>query len=684
MTKETRRELKEGEELKLRPQLRYLTLSARAAGASDQPLVDPVTRTIDLSFSSEEPVARWWGDEILSHKSGAANLSRLNDGAPLLFNHDMDDVIGVVESANIGTDKKGHATVRFAKTPRADEIVGMIDDGILRNVSFMYEVDDLVATERTGDGEATQYVANSWSVFEISIVSVPADQTIGIGRNSSHEEKRVQVTGRKPNAAAAATPSHEESMRTSYPLQNAVADGGAGGGAAAVASPSPEETRKAERDRCMAIETLGREHKLDPELVRGFIAKGATLEEVRGTVLDEILKRGASAAALGGAGSNPDLTNKEKARYSMMRAVRACIDKDWKGAGFERECSDEVAKRNNRDGSAGFFMPTNLNFAVDARTLSPFARDALMAQQRAQYSVSGAATGGVLVDTVLLAGSFIEILRNKAKVLQMGATMLTGLVGNIDLPRRSGAGTAYWVGDGKAIPEAESTFEKLGLTPKTIGAYSIITRNMLLQATPDIEMLARSDMLAVLALGIDAAALYGLGSSAQPMGIANTPGVNAVVLGTNGAPITLDNLIDMETAVTSSNAPENALAYMANAKTVGSLKKLKSTTGQYLWTGSTVGAQSGTPGEVNGYAVARTNQARSNLTKGTSVGVCSELYFGSWSELIFAEWGVLEVLPNPYGAGYTSGGIELRALQTVDIGTRHPASFSVISDALTP
>ena len=129
---------------------------------------------------------------------------------------------------------------------------------------------------------------------------------------------------------------------------------------------------------------------------------------------------------------------------------------------------------------------------------------------------------------------------------------------------------------------------------------------------------------------------------------------------------------------------EDNLAYLTNAKVVGALKKLKSTTGQYLWTNSPLGQRSGTPGEINGYSVARTNQARSNLTKGSASGVASEVYFGNWSELLIGEWGVLEIVPNPYDStAFKQGGILLRAMQSIDVQVRHAASFAVMSDALT-
>jgi len=154
--------------MKLKPQQRFVTLEPSG--------VNVEARTVDLTFSSEARVPRFYGTEILSHKRGAGNLDRLNNGAPLLFNHNMDDVIGVVENASIGDDKRGHAKVRFANTPRGNEVLGMVQDKILRNVSFMYSVDDI------DDSTPGDFLVTSWAGMEISICTVPADATVGVGR----------------------------------------------------------------------------------------------------------------------------------------------------------------------------------------------------------------------------------------------------------------------------------------------------------------------------------------------------------------------------------------------------------------------------------------------------------------------------------------------------------------------
>jgi HK97 family phage major capsid protein len=263
--------------------------------------------------------------------------------------------------------------------------------------------------------------------------------------------------------------------------------------------------------------------------------------------------------------------------------------------------------------------------------------------------------------------------------------LLPGLVGNVDIPRRIGATNTFWVGESGALTEAEATYDKVTLRPKTVGALSKMSRLTLLQTTPAIEMLTRNDMAAQVGLAIDLAALSGSGAANQPLGIANTVGIGSVVGGVNGAAVTIDNVIDLEAQIANQNAPEDALAYLFNSKTIASLKKLKASTGQYLWTNSPPGQRSATPGAINGIQAYRSNQLRSNLVKGTSGAVCSELVFGNWSELLIGEWGVLEILVNPFDStGFTTGDVLIRAFQTLDIGVRHAVSFAYMSDALTP
>lgn len=663
---------------KIGPLTRYVRLAANSSTASEVPvgIVDAATRTVTFSFSSETPCPMQFGDEILDHRAGSARMRRMNGGGNLLFNHNMDDLLGVVEKAWIGADRRGYCTVRFGADERGDWAMKQVEDRILQSVSFKYRV-----YTYENDANTDTYTATDWEPIEISLVTVPADASIGVGRSAATEEMDVVVNRPQSNPAPADNTEGTELMfKKKHIIQDAAETARSTGGAAPIVTPAaaPIDPAVVESARVSEIEAMCRTHQITDETRNYMVTLNAPIEMARGIVLNTVLARNNGAASLGGS-INPDMTDKEKAKYSLIRAINAAVNERmgmsdaWKTAGFEREVSQDIGKRSGKS-TAGLFMPTNLRFYTSARA--------------ADYSygtgsgLSASSGGSNMVATNLLAGSFIDLLRNKARVLSMGAQMLSGLVGNVDIPRQKAAGATYWVGEAGVLTQTGGQFDKVSMSPKHIGSLSVITRNMLQQSTPDIEMMVRADMLQTIALGIDSAALYGTGTSFQPLGVANQAGIGSVIGGVNGAALTIDHMIDLETSVTSNNADEGALAYLTNAKAVGALKKLKSTTGQYLWSNSPLGQRTGTPGEINGYTVARTNQARSTLTKGSGTNL-AEIYFGDWSQVLVGEWGVVEILPNPYAAGiYEAGGIELRVLQSLDIGIRHPQSFSIMSDAI--
>lgn len=279
------------------------------------------------------------------------------------------------------------------------------------------------------------------------------------------------------------------------------------------------------------------------------------------------------------------------------------------------------------------------------------------------------------VATDLLGQDFITLLRNKMVVNQMGARMLSGLAGNVAIPRMTGGATAYWVAENSAPTESQQAFDQVSLTPKTVGAFTDVARRLLLQSSIDVESLVRSDLAAVLALAIDLAAINGSGSSNQPRGIINTSGIGSVAGGTNGAQPTFSNMVDLESAVANANADIGTLAYLTNAKIRGRLKQTQrfaSTDGVGVWTEQN---------SVNGYTAYASNQVPSTLTKGTSSGVCSAILFGNWADLIVGMWGGLDLMVDPY-TGSTAGTVRVVALQDVDVAIRHPESFAAMLDAL--
>lgn len=602
---------------------------------------DAETRCVPVTLSTEMPVDRGNYTEVLCHLPGSVDMSRAP--LPLIESHNQKSLnIGVVEELKlVGRTLKGMA--RFGKSSRAAEVFQDVLDGVVRSVSIGYEYTSPGVPVEGSDGETFRF---KFRPLEVSAVAIPADTNAGFFRNKQENNMNVD---------------HPNEDNTQDHLSRSQRRAGA---------------HDIERERCAEITAMCAMHHIESEMVLRFVREGKSVEQTREYILGQVLVKGARAtpSTYYDSIAQDDYIGmgREAQEFSIVRAINATISNDWRGAGLERAASEAVAKRIGRQSSGGFFVP----------------RDTL--QVRAPYATSAVSTGGAVVGTNLLAASFIEILRNKTRVIELGATMLTGLVGNVDVPRRTQTTPAYWVAEGANITQGEGLFDKLSLTPKTIGALSQYSRNMLIQSTPDIEMLIRLDLAGVLAVGIDLAAVAGTGVANQPLGILSTSGVSYVNGGTNGAQVSIDHLIDMATQLTLGNADVGSLAYLTNPKVLGWLSKTKTTTGQYLWERGEDGpnyAPVGGKGDalsVLGHRLAISNQVPGNLTKGTASGICSAVILGNWNDLVIGEWGILEILPNPYdSAAYKAGSVMIRAMQTIDIGVRHAASFVIMNDALT-
>jgi len=347
--------------------------------------------------------------------------------------------------------------------------------------------------------------------------------------------------------------------------------------------------------------------------------------------------------------------------FSITRLIKAQIDaregraSPFKNCELEIETSRAIARATGRE-PRGFYVPVTALLTAEQRGL-----------------VKGTPTaGGYLVATELLSGQMIELLQNRAAVIRAGATVLGGLIGDVDIPKQTGAGQAYWVAENGTPTASTQGVDKVSLSPKSVGAYTEISRKMLLQSSVDIEAFVRRDLANVVALAIDYAALHGTGQNNQPRGVANVSGVNVVSGGTNGAAPTWEHIVQLETEVAVDNADSGALAYMTNAKVAGKLKLTPKITGypSYVLEGD----------RLNGRPLYVTNQVRSDLTKGTGTNL-SAIFYGNWSDLLIGTWGALDILVDPYSLG-TSGGVRVVVFQDVDIAVRHPESFAVMLDAI--
>jgi len=600
--------------------------------------VDEDKREIVLSFSSELPYERSWGIEVLDHDPESIRLGRLTNGGPLLMDHDARDHVGVIEQVSIGDDRVGRARVRFGKGARASEIYEDVKDGIRRNVSVGYVIHD-AKVEGKRDGLDT-YRVTDWEPFEVSIVSVPADSTVGIGRNAETADQIEFIEPETPDETVMETPEMENQEKSAPAINVREVESGV---------RSSEQKRVAE---ILAIGDQFSRYGAD-KMAREFIAGGHSVDQFRQKIMEKIEATPLPTADIG-------LTQREAKNFSFIRAINALAAtgaesrKAREMAAFEIECSNAVSEKMGKE-ARGIFVPTEV--------------------QNRDLVVGTATAGGHTVATDLLASSFIDLLRNRMSVMAAGARMMTGLVGNIAIPRQTGAATAYWVTESNAPTESQQAFDQVLMSPKTVGAFTDISRKLLLQSSIDVEALVRSDLATVLGLEIDRAALNGSGSAPEPRGVMQTVGIGSVIGGGTGLAPNWGHIVALETAIATANADIGNMAYITNAKVRG---KLKGTFVDGPGTGIPVFQQGDTP--LNGYRAIISNQVPSNLVK-TTTGL-SAILFGNWADLMVGMWGSLDLMVDPYTHS-TSGTVRVVALQDVDVAVRHVESFAAMLDAIT-
>ena len=594
-------------------------------------------RTFEFPFSSEFPVKRYFGNEILSHEEGAADLSRLNDGGIVLFNHDMNKPIGVVESARIDSEtKRGYAKIRFSRNKLATEVLQDVSDNVIRGVSFGYSINDIDETE---DG----MLARSWSVHELSVVTVPADPTIGFGRSliAPSQGNSITMEDKSPNQEInSADDSASPSVRTmEEPIKETKVE----------AEKSVEIDIKAEVQRAIdennartaSITSLCREFgEYGAEEIAETLIKGnKSVVEARAAILDLVKNKAevnnTPIRSTDMTSNEVGLEKKEVKRFSFLRALNALANPNdrsaQEAAAFEREVSDEASKRYDKPAN-GILVPNEV-----------LQRD---------LNVGTATAGGNLVPTELLSGSFIDILRKRMAVMAANPTMLTGLSGNIAIPRMTQSASGFFVGEGSEPTESQQAFDQVNMTPKTVGGVVEFTRRLLLQSSIDVESMIRDDIARVIATKLDNAAIYGTGSSNQPLGIKDTTGVGTQTITTFG---TFAEYIGMETDVAAANADVANMFYIINASARGALKstEVASNTGKFVFENN----------EINGYPVIVSNQLVNN-----------DALFGDFSQFCIGMWSGLDLTVDTITkAG--SGTVKIVALQDVDFAIKQPTAF---------
>ena len=356
-----------------------------------------------------------------------------------------------------------------------------------------------------------------------------------------------------------------------------------------------------------------------------------------------------------------DEYQREADEFSIVNAIKAQASGDWSQAGREREIGQELSRKHGQRTATGILVPNQ-------------------SWQKRTFVTSSGSAGGNIVATDILEDQFIDALRPFSAVMEAGATMITGLQGNVSIPKRATSSTAAWFGadDADSLSETTGSFGTVAMTPKTIGVYSKFSRLMQLQSTPQIEQLIRSDFLELIGSGIDQAAIYGTGSSSQPTGILSQSGTSVLALGTNGAALSLDNLLTLKKNVAAANADDGTSCYLINPKVESALSQLKNSDGLYHLNPYELplGEQ-----RFAGRRMLVSTNVPSNLVKGNSGTTLSAAIYGRFSDLLIGQWSGIEIETDIY-SDFAKGTVGVRALATIDIAVRHGESFSLVKDAI--
>ena len=522
----------------------------------------------------------------------------------------MTKQIGVIEEFKLDESaKRTIALVRFGKSSLAREIFEDVVDGIRMNISVGYRVDKL---ERTDKDDETYYRA-SWTPMEVSSVSVPADQSrlVGVGRSKDKQPILHKEVKKMEN--------EKQEINLDEVKSNAVV----------------EAKAEFKRNSKEILDLASRHNKRD--LADQAISDGLSVEEFRGVLLDNISNNEPLETP-----SEIGLTEKETKRFSILRAINAMANptdsKAQQDAAFEFECSRAAGELYGKT-AQGVLLPPEVLASWGQRDMNASDDSNLIAQD-------------------FRGGDFIDVLRNSSAVMQ-NATILNGLSGDVKIPKKTAASTAAFISsEGGASSESEMTIGSVTMSPKTLGAHTDVTRQLMIQSSLDVENLIRNDLAGSMAVAIDNAALEGSGSSGNPTGITNTTGINTVSLSSAAAP-TFAEMVSMESAVAVDNALLGGLVYIVHPTNAGTLKTTTkdSGSGQFVLTNN----------EINGYPVVVSAQLTAN-----------NYVFGNMQDLLVGLFGGLDIVVDPY-SNSTSGTVRVVALQSCDVNVRHAVSFCAAS-----
>ena len=582
--------------------------------------LDEKTRTATLAFASETPYERYWGIEILDCAPSSMRPGRLRSGANLLCDHDQRDVVGVVESVSVGADRIARAVVRFGKSARAEEVWQDVRDGIRRNVSVGYLIHKAQLVE-TSDGMET-YRVTDWEPFEVSLVSIPADATVGIGRSADSEPTQL------PTSTPFNSSSKEKSMTTETPTR------------------AEQRDERHQRAADIALIAASMNNSAIDELAMSAVKRGISVEQFQREAIEKLSTKPLPTAGDGSsswAGRNLFSGGPTEIEPVFLRTADD-FHKYYQAKGGTRE---KLSLSEFMRGVAG--MKT-----------SEAAKRAL--------SVGVSSAGGFAVPDILMP-EIMAAMVPASSLLQAGAAIV---------PLREGPGkefsfaavdtlpVAYWRQENAVVQQSEPTFRNVVLTPRSLSFFVKVSRELLADGI-NMEQALRNAIAQAFANEMDRSGLRGTGTAPEIRGLKNMGGVHSVTNGTNGAVLGgYANIFSASQLMLEANAAMPSAVIMS-PRSLMKLGALLDTTNQPLQV----------PPMLQAVKQIHTSQIPNNLTVGSSSD-CSEMYVGDFKQFVFGmrEDVSIQVLEELY-ADYGQIGFMCHA--RVDVAALYPKAFAVVT-----
>ena len=598
---------------------------------------------IDVSIASATPVARAYGDEVLV--MDGADLSR-GANMPVLVDHRnaVESICGTIERLYVDGDKL-RAKIAWADSDCGRMVREGVEGGWVGNMSIGYDPREIETDPKSKTDRVT-----SWTLHEASFVAVPADSTVGVGRQQE-------------------APTMPDTPTTNGALEGTATDAGT----------LLEYGRK-----------LGQ-----VELASRVIAEGGTLDGLRREIV------AANAARARESATDVSPPTERRSATPWLRPAPAIIRREHYGDDYgsfslcrlllsldprssehgcpERErCISPETRGGRRHGAVG--LP------ADALAQLRFWPGGRVAAHRA-LTAGTTGSGAELVPVEHLGQDFVDIMRPNSLAMAGGVTVIPVERGDVEIPTKTAGTSLSWLSsETGALTVSDPTLAEISAEPHEGGVATAYSHKLLLQSSPDVEMMVREDLAGAVSDGIDAAIVHGSGSAGQPKGLlafSETDGVADVVAGTNGTDLSWSAVVNLRVATAGKNARPGAFA--ASSKVLGKLAQTARAT-SVKYNNATADNEGGAYVLGNDWAsmagrpVIESNSIKSGVTKGTATSSTGALIYGDWTDAILFRWSGLDVLVDPYTARL-SRKITVSAYIDVDVGFRHLGSFAFISDA---